>query len=427
MTPLERDLIPRLRCLACGGVRHTPGDGCVRCDQCGRRLEIRDGVLYCPAQVEDTAVVLERAGMLDLEARAQGASGFTLEQLLASEDLQRLVLALPYAPAGADTGNPYLANVRGFAESFDFLMRWLTLEPGAVVLDVGADLTWSTARLAARGFRPIGIDINHHLVVAQRLGALATPYAVANVDMHAPAFRDGALDGITAFNALHHSARLPELCANLSRMLRPGGLLGMVEAYWYYQGTRDSFGKDEIDAGINENVYRLEEWHAALVGAGLELQVFSAGRSFDAVYRKSGAPGRRLELSEAVRELFDGFYRSRLHVPDDVVTVRRDTSTRVDVTIDNESRAAWSSDSQIPVFLSYHLASADGSGVATFDNARTALPGRLHPGSRNTVALTVDPLPAPGLYRVEVDLVHEGITWFADRGGRVAVLTLRVV
>ena len=32
----------------------------------------------------------------------------------------------------------------------------------------------------------------------------------------------------------------------------------------------------------------------------------------------------------------------------------------------------------------------------------------------------------PGDYELEVDLVHEGITWFADRGGKTATVALRV-
>ena len=88
------------------------------------------------------------------------------------------------------------------------------------------------------------------------------------MDMHLPAFRDGAFDAITAFNALHHTHRLEALIGTLAAALRPGGRLCVVEPYWFLEAVRQAFGAAQIEAGINENVYRLEEWHRWFVQAG---------------------------------------------------------------------------------------------------------------------------------------------------------------
>lgn len=426
VSPLERDVLPRLRCLACGGrPHHRTADG-VACDACGRELPVREGVLYARAANEDGAVIAERDAVLAIERNRQpGDEGFGFEQVLGDEALQRALLTLPYGEAHVPTYGSYFHEVSKFAASFDFVLGQLAVTPPACVLDIGADLTWSTAQLARRGYRPIGIDINHHLEAAGPLGRLATPYAVVNTDMHSAAFGDGVFDAITAFNALHHSAKLGALAANLGRMLRPGGRLGFIEAYWYYAQARESFGVEQIAAGINENVYRLEEWHAAFVAAGLELLVFAAGRSFDAVYERTGRPGRVLTREAAVRELFERYYDVSFSVPTSAVAAVAGVPLDVDVVVHNRGQAAWLSDSQVPVFASYHLQAGDGALVA-FDNVRTALPGHVAPGADTRLRLRLEPPSTPGAYRIEVDLVHEGVTWFRDRGGRTATFSLVV-
>lgn len=419
---IARDVVPRLRCLHCGGGRHVLEEEGIRCVSCGRVAAVRDGVVHCPAPDEDQAVVTERAAVLELDAHPRDASGFTIADVLVDPRVQDTVLALPHGDGNDAVASEYVRNVRKFAPAFDYLLGQLALAPGAAVLDVGADLTWSTARLARSGYRPVAVDINHHLTAAPVLGARGVPYAAVNVDMHAPAFGDGVFDAITAFNALHHSARLDELAANLARMLRVDGRLGFIEAYWYYPEAKAAFGVDEIAAGINENVYRLEEWHSALVGAGLELVSFAAGRSFDAVYRKTGRPGRRIAPPVAAGELFATFYMVEIEGPAAVQEHGCGTSATIEVVIANRAMAAWISDSQIPVFASYHL-TRDGQTVS-FDNVRTHLPGYVAPGTRVTLPLQVDVPATPGTYVLEVDLVHEAITWFADRGGRTGTVSL---
>jgi hypothetical protein len=276
------------------------------------------------------------------------------------------------------------------------------------------------------GYRPVGIDINHHLAAASVLGRYGPPYAVAMVDMHTPAFGDGVFDGVTAFNALHHSAKIGVLAANLARGLRPGGRLALVEPYWLRAESRATFGAEQIAAGINENVYRLEEWHAAFVAAGLELVVFAASRSFDAVYEHTGHAGRALTSESAAAELFARYYDAAVIVPATRMSASAGATLDVEITLRNHSHAAWCTNSQLPIYASYHLLSADGTRVVAFDNVRTALPGYVAPGRDTTLPLRVDAPTQPGDYRLEVDLVHEGVTWFKDRGGRTGTFTLSV-
>lgn len=244
-------------------------------------------MVHLATGAEDAAIERERRAVWELEAStpATAPTDFSMTRLLGGPcPLRTAFLALPYDDGSAFfRDNEYFRNVSQFAATFDAVVDRLGLPAGSRILDVGADLTWSSGRLARRGWRPVAIDINHHLAAAQVFRDLGLSFPAVNADMHAPVFADGAFDGVTAFNALHHTHRLEPLVANLARVLRPGGRLGFIEPYWFHEQTRAGFGASQIEAGINENVYRLEEWHRALVGHGLEPVAWMAGASFHGV------------------------------------------------------------------------------------------------------------------------------------------------
>jgi hypothetical protein len=60
------------------------------------------------------------------------------------------------------------------------------------------------------------------------------------------------------------------------------------------------------------------------------------------------------------------------------------------------------------------------------DDGRTSLPDSLAPGETCRLALKITVPPEAGEYQLECDVVHEGLSWFADKGsntwrGRVRV------
>ncbi len=427
--------------MSCGARDFAATALAITCGRCGHVLPVEAGVLHAVSGDEDPAIARERQAMLDLESSGApiGPTDFSMTQLMAGPcPLRTAFLSLPYDD-GSDffRANEYFRNVSQFAATFDTVVSRLGLPPGSRLLDVGADLTWSTSRLARLGWRGVAIDINHHLTASRVFREQGIDFAAVNADMHAPVFADGVFDGVTAFNALHHTHRLHPLVANLARVLRPGGRLGFIEPYWFHEYNRAGFGESQIEAGINENVYRLEEWHQAFVNHGLEPVSFIAAPSFHGVYEKraASAPPRSLTLDQARDDLFSRFYQASFTAPPQVAgPLAPGAVLEIPVTVHNRSQAGWCVDSQIPVFLSYHLRgvirSADGTETGTtmvaFDNARTALPGHLQPDSDTVVHLRVTAPAEPGDYLLEVDLVHEGITWFADRGARTATVALRV-
>ena len=431
--PAEADLASLLRCVGCGGRRWSIDTAGLACASCGNLVPRREGVLHVSAGAEDATVGRERDAVLAIEHDDPDDRTFTLARLRADRGAIRdAFVSLPYG-----NGSPvfdtfeYLGNVRRFAPVFDYVVDRLGVPPGGRILDVGADLTWSTSRLAALGWRPVGIDVNHHLSAADILREHGPDYHVVNVDMHVPAFADGAFDGVTAFNALHHTHRLPGLLGNLARVVRPGGRLGLVEPYWLHEDNRAAFGRDQIEAGINENVYRLEEWHQQLVRAGFELVTAMVSHSFNAVYERA-AQGRQLGLDEARDELFRTHFAARLVPPPGLPgAVRAGRTIEVPVTIENHSpRAGWSGEGQMPALVSYHVLRVEPGGRETmvrFDHPRRPLPGFVPPGGRTRVWVPVDVPETPGDYVVEFDLLYELQCWWAERGARTGRTLIRAV
>jgi hypothetical protein len=75
--------------------------------------------------------------------------------------------------------------------------------------------------------------------------------------------------------------------------------------------------------------------------------------------------------------------------------------------------------------VSYHLLSGERR-LLQHDNARSYLLKPLAPGERVNVDLLIEPPQQPGRYRLEIDLVWEGVMWFKDVGNPTAMVEMEV-
>jgi hypothetical protein len=73
-----------------------------------------------------------------------------------------------------------------------------------------------------------------------------------------------------------------------------------------------------------------------------------------------------------------------------------------------------------------HLRGADGQ-MLDLDFARAALPRDVPPGASERITAALNAPSKAGRYTVEVDLVVEGLAWFASRGSKAITLDLIVV
>ena len=93
--------------------------------------------------------------------------------------------------------------------------------PGAILLDAGCGGGLLAPHLAGKGYRHVGVDLRRAgLEQAMAHGVLAV-----GGDVTALPFGTGTVDVVAAGEILEHVADLPGTVAELSRVLRPGGLL----------------------------------------------------------------------------------------------------------------------------------------------------------------------------------------------------------
>ena len=402
---------PRCQAEALSPAGHDP-DSAIVCDSCVTAFPWRDGVLDLGGANEDAAVAQEREGVRRTEHNAAlGGINDEFDDLSRAEGaLKDAILALPYGDGSRYYAEPgYFSNVRATAPAFDFLVRHLDLRPGQRLVDLGADLTWSTHEMARRGLDCCAVDINHHLSVGRLFEAHSgVAYHRVRANMRDVPFRAGAVDVVLAMNALHHAERLQPVADNIGRMLRRGGRLALAEPYCSTDDAKAAFGRAQIEQGISEQTYLLPEWHEAFVRAGLRLRVVRVSDAFCAVYEKADG---------ADRDVFARFYEGRLAIVDAPAAVAPASVFRVTISLENLGNAVWTSVSQFPVYASYHLIRRTDGGevLESFDNARTRLPCEIEPGHRTTMAVEITAPNEPGEYDLEIDLVHEYVSWFAEK------------
>jgi SAM-dependent methyltransferase len=389
---------------------------------------MRDGVLVVDRPGERAEVEAERSGVVATERNAAlGGINDAFDDLARADGaLREAILALPDGDDSHYYREPgYFLNVKNSLRGFRFITERLQVHAGERLLDIGADLTWSTNSFARRGLRCTALDVNHHLAVGAVFQArYGATYDMVRADMQAPVFRPEAFDVIVAFNALHHGGDLDGLAMNLARMLAPGGRIGAVEPYCVDAAQKAQFGLAQIESGINEHTYLLDEWHGAFVRAGLALEEVMVADACNMIYRKSSADRPMPAQSTMLERAYPG---ALVAVPSSV-EARAGSTVQLDLQITNGGNATWCSDGALPVRASYHLSrrEQDGTSLVTFDGRRTAIPD-IRPGATERCAVLVDAPPEPGEYVVTIDLVQEGLCWFAQRGFHGAAIDLRVV
>lgn len=118
--------------------------------------------------------------------------------------------------------------------------------------------------------------------------------------------------------------------------------------------------------------------------------------------------------SHMTREpLSDGSYTADIsaEVP---TRLRAGRTVAVPARVRNEGTSAWP---QLPDQLRLGNHWLDGRNrCVEFDSGRESIPVEVPPGATIDLTLRVRVPTTPGAYILELDLVHEGVTWFTERG-----------
>ena len=101
------------------------------------------------------------------------------------------------------------------------------------------------------------------------------------------------------------------------------------------------------------------------------------------------------------------------------------TELTLDVSVTNQSAFEWARQRFGVIRVGNHWFDGTGDRMLARDDGRTSLPGTLRPGETCRLALTIKTPPDPGQYLCEVDLAHEGVVWFHDKGSAVVRFAVR--
>lgn len=120
-------------------------------------------------------------------------------------------------------------------------------------------------------------------------------------------------------------------------------------------------------------------------------------------------------------------YRALITASANSIEIERGNFASLSLTVANQGSIPWNNMPPSPFALSYHLLDSSGA-VLKYDNPRTAFPQPVLPDQQVTLALKADgnSFPGPGQYRLAFDVVHEGETWFAQKGSPILTLPVQI-
>lgn len=112
--------------------------------------------------------------------------------------------------------------------------------------------------------------------------------------------------------------------------------------------------------------------------------------------------------------------RAELEISSMATTLAPGSASQIVVRVRNAGLAPW----HAPLFVGNHWRDQQGN-VVRYDDGRAPLPP-MGPADAADVLLTIAAPPVAGDYQLEVDVVQEGVRWFADVGSPTSTAQARV-
>jgi SAM-dependent methyltransferase len=292
---MRRELLEWLVCPICreadwrlefagAGETNLVEDGWLECAVCEARYSVEGGIVDLLPN-PDEAVLAERMGW---ERFLEGAS----EEL---ED--QWILSLPRVHEGVTSDARSVAHWKRQADNFFHLLDLLNLSGPERVLELGAGRCWASAHLSRLGCEVVALDV----VRAKRAGGLetgavyldhGTPYFDRVLaSMEKLPFRQGTFDLVLSVASIHHSPLLDQVVGEASRVLKPGGRLGLTSEPCLAVWKEKRVDNEETQAGIGEHVYNLLDYRRAFGRNGLRARYHLPGAVVAMLEEQSRAAG----------------------------------------------------------------------------------------------------------------------------------------
>lgn len=368
-----------------------------------------------------------------------------------------------------DDGMKAWVGAKPFSDTLNFgrhlhdvglLVHWLRLAPGDVVLELGAGTCWLSSLLNRFGCPTIAVDVSPTALDLGRklferesgtrwdLDPQFLPY-----DGHHIPLPDESVDRVICYDAFHHVPNQSEILRELARVLRPGGIFGMVEP-----GRRHSLSatsKMEMDeTGVLENDIIVEDVRRRALEAGftdakLVVDSIRAGFEIPADKLEGFIAGDWLSAywAQLTQHLVAGhllFLHKGAYIPTTrrpeqlkatITPIRTNvlatvgTTTPFAATVVNHSPTRWlSGPPQVrgTTYFGGHLHREGEAQALHYGWLWLALPHDVEPGATVRVDGVLPAIAEPGRYRLVLDLVADQVTWFTHQGSPTVDVTVEV-
>jgi len=174
---------------------------------------------------------------------------------------------------GRQAGRYARSDTHAGDRDLDLLVAHLDVRPGDRVLDVATGTGFTAFALAARASQVIGLDLTPAMLGEARHLAPAAGITWIAGDAESLPFVDAAFDAVTVRRAPHHFPHLRQAVAEMRRVVRPGGRIGIVDQVP---------PEDEEGRALMERLEKLRDpshvealtaprWRALLAEVGIEV------------------------------------------------------------------------------------------------------------------------------------------------------------
>lgn len=139
-------------------------------------------------------------------------------------------------------------------------------------------------------------------------------------------------------------------------------------------------------------------------------------------------PSHRESVVEAeIRPMPDAAYQAAVALAAPApVSAGASAAFPLTLLVRNTSDVTWRQPDVGPLAMGNHWLDGTGKLMVMQDDARSPLLQEVPPNLEWPVLLTMRAPGEPGSYVVEIDLVHEGVTWFAHKGSKTLRFTIEV-
>jgi SAM-dependent methyltransferase len=343
-------------------------------------------------------------------------------------------------------------ELRECLRTFTHIVDRLGLGVRAQVLDVGCGPGWLSEFLARCGYWVTGVDVSEDMVriARERIAAIQEPIGPgieALAEFHAMPVLDlpwsNRFDAAILYDAMHHFDDEAETLRVIRRTLVPGGRI------FIHEGVRPPEGSE----GERELIAEMEEYGTLESPFDPDYLVEVLSKAGFTQITRFAAVDELLDLSERTRELQR--IEARMEnppmntviamnpVPTEIADDAPDFLGRLEptgswqqrqdgqelvlpITVTNAGRGFWPAGigPSFPpgtVTLGPYLPAEDGGRV---ELPRVPLPRSLSPGESVAAEIRIPAETVGGAGEVGIDLVREGIAWFADHGSSPLVVPL---